>query len=44
MEVFEKLLNAKNVIINNKGHISAEDGISELTEIYDKTLEMINKN
>ncbi len=44
VEVFEKLLNAKTVIVNNKGHISAEDGISELTEIYDKTLEMINKN
>ncbi len=41
-EKFEKLLNAKTIVISNKGHISAEDGINELTEIYDKALEMLN--
>lgn len=38
---FEKLLNAKTIVVKNKGHISADDGINELSEIYDKTVEML---
>lgn len=41
---FRKLLNAKTIVVSGKGHISAEDGVNELSEIYDKTLEMLNKN
>lgn len=41
-EKFEKLLNAKTIVVSNKGHISVEDGVNELTEIYDKALEMLN--
>lgn len=40
-ERFEKLLNAKTIIVSNKGHISDEDGVNELSEIYVKTLEML---
>lgn len=39
---FEELLNAKTIIVSNKGHISAEDGVNELTEIYEKVEEMLN--
>lgn len=42
-EKFEDLLNAKTIVVNNKGHICAEDGVNQLLEIYDKTLEMLNK-
>lgn len=41
-EKFKKLLNAKTIVVSGKGHISAEDGINELLDIYDKTLEMLN--
>jgi len=40
-ERFEELLNAKTIVVSGKGHISSEDGINELLEIYDKALEMI---
>lgn len=40
-ERFEELLNAKTIIVSDKGHISAEDGVNELSEIYVKTLEML---
>ena len=43
-EKFEKLLNAKTIIVSGKGHISSEDGIDKLKEIYDKTIEMIQYN
>ena len=39
-DVFKKL-NAKIVIVNDKGHISADDGVEELDEIYDELLKMI---
>lgn len=42
-EQFEKLLNARTIIVNGKGHISGEDGINELSDIYDKTLEMLKE-
>ena len=42
LKVFEKLLNAKAIVVSNKGHISAEDGINELTEIYDKAFQEAN--
>lgn len=42
-EKFEELLNAETIVVKGKGHISSEDGINELFEIYDKTKEMINK-
>ena len=41
-EEFEKLLNAKTIIVSGKGHISADDGVNELPEIYSKTIEMLN--
>lgn len=40
-EIFEELLNAKTIIVSGKGHVSSEDGVNELDEIYDKTLEML---
>ena len=39
---FESLLNAKIIIVNNKGHISMDDEINELKEIYDAMLDIIN--
>lgn len=41
-EKFEKLLNAKSTIVSGKGHVSTEDGVNELSEIYDKVLETLN--
>ena len=40
-EEFEKLLNAKTIVVNNKGHISSEDNVYELKEIIDACNEMI---
>ncbi len=40
-EKFEEVLNAKTIVVNDKGHISSEDGVNELSDIYDKTLEML---
>lgn len=42
-EEFEKLLNAKTIVVSGKGHISADDGVNELEEIYDSVIEMLNK-
>ena len=38
---FEELLNAKTIVVNNKGHISEDDNVFELKEILDKCNEMI---
>ncbi len=40
-EEFEKLLNAKTIVVNNKGHISEEDNVFELKEIFDACNSMI---
>lgn len=40
-EEFEKLLNAKTIVVNNKGHISEEDNVFELKEILDVCNSMI---
>jgi len=40
-EEFEKLLNAKTIVVNNKGHISEEDNVFELKEILDACNSMI---
>lgn len=40
---FEKLLNAKTIVVIRKGHISAEDGVNELDVIYHE-LKKIIKN
>ena len=39
---FKELLNAKTVIVKNKGHISIDDGVKELNEIYNELIEIIN--
>lgn len=39
---FKKLLNTKTIIVNNKGHISKEDNVFELDEIYNSLLDIIN--
>lgn len=41
-EKFEKLLDAKTIVVNDKGHISQDDGVFELDEILDESLKMIN--
>lgn len=41
-QMFEEKLNAKCVVVTGKGHISAEDGIKELSIIYEKAIEMLN--
>lgn len=38
---FEELLNAKTIIVSNKGHISFEDGVEELEEIYNEIKKML---
>lgn len=39
---FKELLSAKTIIVKEKGHISAKDGVEELEEIYNELLEIIN--
>lgn len=39
---FKELLNAKTIVVKGKGHISADDGVKELDEIYNELLEIIN--
>ena len=39
---FKELLNAKTVIVKDKGHISIDDGVKELNEIYNELIEIIN--
>lgn len=38
---FKELLHAKTLIVKDKGHISADDGIKELDEIYNELCEII---
>ena len=38
---FNRLLDAKIVVVNDKGHISSEDGVNELEEIYDELKTML---
>ncbi len=38
---FEKLLNAKTIVVDNKGHISQDDDVYELKEIIDECHKMI---
>lgn len=41
-EEFEKLLNAKTIVVSGMGHISADDGVNELSEIYTSVIDMLN--
>ena len=38
---FEKLLNAKTIVVNDKGHISQDDNVYELKEILDESIKML---
>lgn len=38
---FQKLLNAKIIVVHKKGHISADDNINELDEIYEALTKII---
>ena len=38
---FEELLNAKTIIVNNKGHISQDDNVYELKEILEECKKML---
>lgn len=38
---FKELLSAKTIVVENKGHISADDGVNESEEIYNALLEML---
>ena len=40
---FKKLLGVKTIIVKGKGHISAEDGVEELEDIYEALFDIINK-
>lgn len=40
---FKELLDAKTIIVKEKGHISKEDGVEELEDIYNALLNIINK-
>ena len=40
-EKFENLLNAKTIVVKDKGHISQDDGVFELEEILDECNKMI---
>ena len=40
---FKELLDAKIIIVKGKGHISAEDGIEELEDIYNALFNIINR-
>ena len=42
-EEFERLLNANTIVVNDKGHISQDDGVFELDEILNECNKMINK-
>ena len=41
---FKELLNAKTIIVKNKGHISADDNINESEEIYSALLQTLKAN
>jgi predicted alpha/beta hydrolase family esterase len=38
---FKNKLNAKTIIVHNKGHISQDDGVYELQEILDLSKKML---
>lgn len=38
---FKELFNAKTIVVREKGHISAEDGVKELEDIYNALVEII---
>lgn len=40
-KTFKELLDAKTIIVKNKGHISGEDGVNELEEVYNELLNML---
>ena len=40
---FKELLDAKTIIVKEKGHISKEDGVEELEDIYNELFNIINK-
>ena len=40
---FEKLLNSKNIIVKEKGHISQDDNVFELKEVLEECQNMIMK-
>ncbi len=40
---FKDLLDAKIVVVNNKGHISQDDNVYELDEIFDELKNILNK-
>ena len=40
---FKELLDAKIIIVKGKGHISAEDGVEELEDIYNALFDILNK-
>ena len=42
-EKFERLLDAKTLVVSGKGHISGEDGVNELDEILDECNKMISE-
>ena len=42
-EKFERLLDAKTLVVSGKGHISEEDGVNELAEILDECNKMISE-
>lgn len=42
-EEFEKLLNAKTIVVSEKGHISSDDGVNELVEIYDEMMNLLSR-
>lgn len=43
-KIFKELLNSKTVVVKNKGHISAEDGVENFDEIYDELTQIIRSN
>lgn len=43
-EKFEKLLNAKTIVVKDKGHISKDDNVFKLNEILDECNKMIKLN
>ena len=42
-DIFKDLLDAKIVVVNNKEHISQDDNVYELDEIYDELKNILNK-
>lgn len=40
-KIFKELLNAKTIVVREKGHISANDGVEELEDIYNSLIKII---